>query len=85
MVMRLIKIMSAASDYARSHAWLWSVVGGLGCAALFLSRASLRDSISDHAIIALFLLLPVLLVVRIVAGAQEARAKLSCGPSCRRQ
>jgi hypothetical protein len=45
----------------------------------------LRDSIRDHAGIALLLPLPVLLVARIVAGAQDARDKLNCGPSCRRQ
>jgi hypothetical protein len=84
MAMKLIKTLSAASDYARCHAWLWWTVGGFAGAALCASRASLRDSIGDHAGIALLLLLPVLLVARLVVGADDAREKLRCGPSCRR-
>jgi hypothetical protein len=82
--MKLIKTLPAAIDYVRCHAWPWWTVGGLACAALCVSRAGLRDSIRDHAGVALLLLLPVLLVARLVTGADDAREKLRCGPSCRR-
>lgn len=82
--MKLVKTLSAASDYARCHAWLWWTVGGLACVTLCVCRASLRNGIWDHAGIALLLPLPVLLVARLVAGADDAREKLRCGPSCRR-
>jgi hypothetical protein len=82
--MKLTKTLPAAIDYVRRHAWPWWTVWGLACAALCVSRASLRDSIRDHAGVALLLLLPVLLVARLVTGADDAREKLRCGASCRR-
>jgi hypothetical protein len=82
--MKIATGLSAALNYIRCHAWLWWAIGGLACAALCVCRASLRTSIWDHAGIAVLLLLPVVLVARLVAGADDAREKLRCGPSCRR-
>jgi hypothetical protein len=81
----MTKRLSAALEYIRCHAWPWWTVGGLAGAVLCVSRVGLRDAIWNHFGLALLLPLPVLLVVRIVAGAQDARERLSCGPSCRRQ
>jgi hypothetical protein len=85
MAKRTSESVSASFEYIRSHAWLWWAFGGLACAALCVSRASLRAYVWDHASVALLLPLPVVLVAWLVAGAEDAREKLGSGQSCRRQ
>jgi hypothetical protein len=82
---RLAKALSASSEYVRRHDWLWRTFGILGCAALSISHASSQGYVWDHTSIVLLLPLPVLLVVWLVDGAQEARERLGQGQSCRRQ
>jgi hypothetical protein len=85
MAKRTSELLSASFDYVRSHAWIWWAFGGLACAALCISRASLRGNVWDHASVALSLPLPIVLVAWLVTGAQDAREKLGSGQSCRRQ
>jgi hypothetical protein len=81
----LPKILSASSEYIRSHAWLWWAFAILACAVLSICHARARNYVWDHTSILLLLPLPVLLVTWLVEGAEDARERLRAGPSCRRQ